>query len=154
MKPGEDSLDAFARSIFSGPVPHIAALGITLVERLPRGAVMRLPYDARLVGNPDSGGLFGGAITTLVDTACGFVAMSALPTPGPVATLDLRVDYLRRTEPNRDILARADCYRLTRRVAFCRAEAYHDDPEKPLAAALGAFAIADGNTTSSAADER
>jgi uncharacterized protein (TIGR00369 family) len=150
----EASLGELARRIFSRPVPHIEELGIVLVERLPRGAIMRLPYDARLVGNPDSGGLFGGGVTTLIDSACGFAAMSSLPVVGPVATLDLRVDYLRHTQPDKDVTVRAECYRLTRRVAFCRAEAYYDDPAEPLAAALGSFMIADPDADKAAAGGR
>ena len=129
------------REVFGQPVAHIRELGIRIEARLPRGVVMRLPYREELVGNPDSGVLHGGAVTTLVDSASGFAAMAALPEPGPVATLDLRIDYLRPAVAGEDLLVRADCYRLTKRIAFVRAEAYQRSPEDPVAAAMGTFMI-------------
>lgn len=129
--------------IFGAICPHFDELDLELVENAPGRAVMRLPYRETLVGNPETAVLHGGAVTTLIDSACGFVAMTALPEPGPVATLDLRIDYLRPARAGRDLLVRADCYRLTRQVAFTRAEAYHDDPDVPVAAALGTFMIAE-----------
>ncbi|MGF1610990.1 MAG: PaaI family thioesterase [Kiloniellales bacterium] len=137
---------ALVASIFGRPVPFIEALGIALVERLPRGVVLRLPYRVELVGNPDDGVLYGGAVSSLVDTACGFAAMVALPARGAVATLDLRIDFLRPAVAGADLLARAECYRLTRRIAFCRATTFSEASKDPVAEALGTFMIADPAT--------
>lgn len=138
-----EPLNVALSRIFGTICPHFDELGLELVENAPGRAVMRLPYRETLVGNSETAVLHGGAVTTLIDSACGFVAMTALPEPGPVATLDLRIDYLRPARAGRDLLVRADCYRLTRQVAFARAEAYHDDPGVPVAAALGTFMIAE-----------
>lgn len=140
---GNASMAEQARAIFGRPVPYVEALGLVLVERLPRGVVLRLPYRAELVGNPDDGVLHGGAVSSLIDTACGFAAMVALPEPGVVATLDLRVDFLRPAAAGADLLARAQCYRLTRRIAFCRATAFSEAASDPVAEALGTFMIAE-----------
>ena len=72
---------------------------------------------------------------------CGPAAMSALSTPHFVATLDLRIDYMRPAEPRRDIIGEAECYHLTRNIAFTRAWAYHESRDKVIATAAGAFAI-------------
>ena len=127
---------------FPEPVPHVAALGIEVVESAPRRVVMRLPVRPELIGNPDTGALHGGAVYTLIDTACGFLAMASLPDRGPVATLDLRVDYLRPAGPEAALTAEALCTRITRQVVFCRARAWQADPEAPIAEALGSFMIA------------
>ena len=130
----------FAR-MFSAGVPHNAALGIQIVEMAPSTVLFELPYDAKLVGNPDTGTLHGGAITALLDGASGAAVFAALPALVPIATLDLRIDYLRPAEANRAVLARATCYKMTRNVAFTRAVAYHDDPADPIAHAVGTFMV-------------
>jgi uncharacterized protein (TIGR00369 family) len=122
-------------------VPHNHALGIKLLELDRTGATMELPYDAKLVGNPETGVLHGGAITALLDGCSGSAVFAALTTMVPIATLDLRIDYLRRAEPGRAVRARAVCYKLTRSVAFTRAVAYHDDPEDPIASSAGTFMV-------------
>ena len=127
--------------VFSENVPHNRALGMEIVELQPREAVFRLPYDAKLVGNPDTGVLHGGAITTLLDGCSGAAVFTALTTPVPIATLDLRIDYLRPAEAGRAIVAHATCYKLTRNVAFTRAVAYHDDPDDPIAHSVGTFMV-------------
>jgi uncharacterized protein (TIGR00369 family) len=126
---------------FSQGIPHNRALGLE-VQELERGiSRFRLPYDARLVGNPDTGVLHGGAITALLDACSGAAVFSALTSWVPIATLDLRIDYLRAAEAGRDVLARAHCYRLTRNVAFTRAVAYHDDEADPIASSVGTFML-------------
>lgn len=138
-------VDHMIARIFGGPVPHVAALGIAVVESGEGRALLRLPAQARLVGNPDDGALFGAVVTTLVDTACGYAAMAALREPGPVATLDLRMDFLRPALAAHDLLAEAQCYHVTRHVAFARATAWQGDRARPVATAQGTFMIAELN---------
>jgi acyl-coenzyme A thioesterase PaaI-like protein len=59
----------------------------------------------------------------------------------PIATLDLRIDYLRPAEAGRAVRCRASCYKQTRNVAFTRAVAFHDDPGDPIAHSVGTFMI-------------
>lgn len=127
---------------FHQVVPHNRALGLEMVELTDGEARMRLPYSPDLVGNPDTGVLHGGAITSLMDACCGAAVFMKLPSPVPIATLDLRIDYLRPADPGRDVLALATCYRLTRNVAFVRGVAYHEDEADPVASAAGAFMLA------------
>jgi len=137
-------------------VPHNKALGIQL-DRLGEGeAEMTLPYQEKLVGNPDRGILHGGAITTILDACSGAAVFMALETPQPIATLDLRIDYLEPATPHQPVHTRAHCYRLTRNVAFTRAVAYHDDPDHPIATSAGTFMVGTkgGGTTSGTTTER
>ncbi len=121
--------------------PHDRASGREVVEVTREAVVFRLPYDPKLVGNPDTGTLHGGAITALLDGASGASVFAALTELVPIATLDLRIDYLRPAEPGRAVMARATCYRITRNVAFTRAVAYHDDPADPIAHSVGTFML-------------
>jgi uncharacterized protein (TIGR00369 family) len=138
---GEMKRAKFLRA-FAEAVPHNKALGIEIVELGRAFARYRLPYDLRFVGNPETGVLHGGAITALLDACCGSAVFNALPVPQPIATLDLRIDYLGPAEPGRDVFARADCYKMTRNVGFVRAVAYHDDEAQPIASAAGTFMVA------------
>jgi uncharacterized protein (TIGR00369 family) len=126
---------------FSENVPHNRALGMRVLALGDAEARLELPYDLRFVGNPETGVLHGGVITTLVDAASGAAVFAALPAPVPIATLDLRIDYLRPAEPGRAVVAHARCYKLTHNVAFTRAVAYHDDPEDPIASSAGTFMV-------------
>jgi uncharacterized protein (TIGR00369 family) len=126
---------------FTEGIPHNKALGMEMLE-LERGeAKFRLPYDEKLVGNPDTGVLHGGAITALLDAASGASVFAALTEWVPIATLDLRIDYLRAAEAGRDVVCHATCYKRTRNVAFTRAIAYHDDPADPIASSVGTFML-------------
>lgn len=124
---------------YVGFIPHVAELGMTVAHAARGMAIMKLPYHERLVGNPETGVIHGGAVTTLIDTVCGLAVITAPDEPSRVATLDLRIDYLRPASPQRDLFARAEVYKLTRHVAFLRAEAYEDDPRDLVAAASGTF---------------
>jgi uncharacterized protein (TIGR00369 family) len=138
----EVALLAQLNRTFHQVVPHNRALGLEMVALEDGGARMRLPYSPDLVGNPETGVLHGGAITSLMDACCGAAVFMKLSMPVPIATLDLRIDYLRPAAAGRAVLARATCYRLTRSVAFVRGVAYHDDEDDPVAAAAGAFMLA------------
>ena len=126
---------------FAENVPHNKALGIVFEAVETDGIVFRLPYDTRLVGNPETGVLHGGVITALLDGCSGAAVFSAQP-QWPIATLDLRIDYLRAAEPGRAVLAFATCYKVTRNVGFTRAVAYHDHRSDPIASAVGTFMLA------------
>jgi uncharacterized protein (TIGR00369 family) len=122
-------------------VPHNRELGLAVEDfRHGRGEVwMRLPYAERLVGNPDDGVLHGGAITSLMDAACGMAVMVRLGNNAPIATLDLRIDYLKPATPPFDVIAHTECYKVTRSVCFVRGFAHHEDPADPIAAVAATF---------------
>jgi uncharacterized protein (TIGR00369 family) len=122
-------------------IPFNVALGLTIEDADEGVATMRLPYRPELVGNPETGVLHGGMMTAMLDAACGMSVFLKIQKVARIATLDLRIDYLHPATPPRDVIARAECYRTTRDVAFVRALAHHGDPTDPIAAAAGTFAI-------------
>ena len=125
-------------------VPHNLALGLRFMGFGEGVALMRLPYAEHLVGNPETGVLHGGPITGMLDAACGAAVLLKSKNPVPIATLDLRIDYLRPGTPRLDVLGRAYCYKLGKNVAFVHAVAFHEEEGdgEPIAAAAGAFMIA------------
>ena len=142
-KPGDKRSAKPSRATlgFVDHIPHNHALGMKVLELERAQATFKLPYDEKLVGNPDTGVLHGGAITALIDACSGASVFAALTEWSPIATLDLRIDYLRAGDPGRDIICHASCYRLTRNVAFTRAIAYHDDEADPIASSMGTFML-------------
>lgn len=121
-------------------VPHNKALGLEVI-RVSRGEVwVRLPWDAKLVGNPATGALHGGAISSAMDATGGLAIMAKLGKPGSIATLDLRIDYLRAARGGEDIVMRASCYKVTRHVCFVRGVAYTTDERDPVASLAATFA--------------
>lgn len=129
---------------FSKAIPHVVELGIK-VESVGLGtATMRLPYQERLVGNPETGVLHGGVVTTLIDTVSGLAVIAALDEPRRIATIDLRIDYVRPASPGEDLYAKAHCYKVTSQVAFVRCDAYQGDEDNLVASASGTFMIHHG----------
>lgn len=133
-------LDDLLPQLASGAA-HTHALGFVFVGRNGDRVRLRAPWNADFVGDPDTGVLSGGLVTTLLDHVGGLAVWTAMDAFRPVATLDLRVDYMRAAEPGRDLLAEARCYRLTRSVGFVRAWAFEDDPSDPVAAAQAAYVL-------------
>jgi len=123
---------------FISALPHAKELGLTVEDIGPGHAVVALPYAERLIGDPRTRVLHGGAISALMDTTSGAAVMS-LPEGFGTATLDLRIDYMRSATPGQTVHAAAECYHVTRSVAFVRTTAYDDDKERPVATATGAF---------------
>lgn len=126
---------------FISAIPHCKALGMVLTDIQDGVAVMELPYDLRIVGDPETGVLHGGAVSALMDTCCGAAAMSHPSSPAGTATIDLRIDYMRAATPGQTVRTRAECYHITRSVAFVRAVAMDDDEDRPVATATGAFTV-------------
>jgi uncharacterized protein (TIGR00369 family) len=128
----------------SGVVPLNTALGLRAVASGPAWVTFELPWAEQLVGNPETGVLHGGAITALLDAASGTASSIAMPVPSRVATVDLRIDYMGPSTRGRNVFARAECYKVTKHIAFTRAVAYHDVPEEPIGAAAGTFMLFPG----------
>lgn len=127
------------REGFTTRIAHSGALGIVLVEVSRDETIARMATQPHFVGDISRGVLHTGVITALIDSCCGVAVSARIGRPQAIATLDLRVDYLRASSLGADLHCHAECHRLTTHVAFCRARVWQDDPEDPVAECLATF---------------
>lgn len=122
-------------------LPHSRALGMAMVSCGAGEAAILMPYDEKLIGDPKTRVVHGGAVSALMDTCCGMAVLAHPDQPYSTATIDLRIDYMRSATPGQTILAEATCHQMTRNVAFVRAVAMDEDRSRPVATATGAFTV-------------
>ena len=127
------------RTFVEERTPLNRKLGLRLVATGEAEATCVLPYAEALVGDPETGAVHGGVISTLVDVACGCAALMRMKRLRPIVTLELRIDHLRPSRPGRELSARAECYALTSSVAFVRALVHDGDAADAVASAQGIF---------------
>lgn len=126
---------------FIKALPHVKALGMQLDRLGLAEAWLSMPWAEKLVGNPVTGVIHGGAVSTLMDTASGTAVMSHPAGILATATLDLRIDYMRPATKGQTIRAHAHCHNVTKSVAFVRVIAMDDDESRPVAIGTGVFTI-------------
>ena len=106
--------------IMEEQVPFNRLLGIR-GERVARGwAVLVLPVRPEFVGDFRRPALHGGVLSSLIDTAGGVAAWSALGPGESVSTVDLRVDYLEPAGLAGPLRAEAELVRKGNRVCHVR----------------------------------
>jgi uncharacterized protein (TIGR00369 family) len=94
-----------------------------------------------LVGVREGGILASGAIVSLIDTASGTAVWVKMGHFQPIVTLDLRLDYLRPATEGETVLARCECYKLTKSIGFVRGIAHGGNPERPIAHSAATFML-------------
>jgi uncharacterized protein (TIGR00369 family) len=122
-------------------IGHGRALGLEFKGAGDKWAELALPWREELVGVPETGVLASGAIVSLVDTASGTSVWVTLDRFTPIVTVDLRLDYLRPALKGETIVARCECVKVTRRIAFVRGVAHGGDESRPIALSAATFMI-------------
>ncbi len=129
------------RQFFAAGIPFNSFLGMQIVEVARGRVVADVPFRPELIGDPTRPALHGGVISTLADTVGG-AAVFTLTDPGDrVATIDLRVDYLRpgRQETLRGV---GRVIRVGNRVGVSAVTLLHPGaPEAPIAVAKAVYTI-------------
>jgi uncharacterized protein (TIGR00369 family) len=141
MSPDPDVMRQAAEALIT-TTPHAHALGFQVISVERGRGRLAVPWREDLVGDPDTAVIAGGVVTSLLDHACGLATFSAAdPLPVSAATLDLRIDYMRPAAPRAGVTVEAHCYKVTRSIAFVRAEAWDVSREDLIATAQAAFMI-------------
>ena len=143
--PDTDARDAFLSKLWQiapamvAGTPHFKRLGMRFVSIGDGRATLALDYNTDLVGDPASGVMHGGAITTLLDQTAGLASIAGFAKPIGVATLNLHIDYMRPSPPGESVIAVAEAYKLTRHIAFVRGVAHNGDESDPVATCQASF---------------
>lgn len=90
-------IDTFAafQELIEHSIPFNAFLGIKLVSLESGICKLSIPFRQELLGDFRRGAVHGGVISTLIDTCGGFAVWSMCKVTDKIATIDLRVDYLK-----------------------------------------------------------
>ena len=107
-------------------VPFNKLLGIQGESVEVGRAVLALPVRPEHVGDPRRPALHGGVLSTLIDTAGGIAAWSALGAGESVSTVDLHVDYLEPAGLGAPLRAEAQLIRKGNRVCHVRVSVTQD----------------------------
>jgi uncharacterized protein (TIGR00369 family) len=126
---------------FQKYIPHAQDIGMRVIDISQGIAKLALDFRDELLGDPTRGLIHTGVITTLVDSACGFAVIANINKPIAIATLDLRMDYLRPAIRDKIIYVQAECYRTTRHIAFVRAKVWQDSEQRLIASCSSAFML-------------
>lgn len=126
-------------SLLGDAIPYAKFIGVRF--GLQDGQLTAtLAYSPHLIGNPLLPALHGGVIGAFLEHTALTHLMWDTDTNGVPKTIDITVDYLRSGRPV-DTYAQAVITKHGRRVANVRAEAWQDDPARPIAAIHGHFLL-------------
>jgi len=139
-------MEDFAKEIFKDVVeqkiPLAKFIGVKVLE-IEEGFVKLLfPYREEFIGDPRSKRLHGGYTATAIDLAGGVASMTFMTSPDDdVATIDMRIDYLRPGKA-KELIAVGNVLSKRRRSIVTEMKIYHpDDEKKIIAIGRGVFSI-------------
>jgi uncharacterized protein (TIGR00369 family) len=104
-----------------------------VLERVAPGEVdVRVPFREAI--SQHHGFLHAGAITTAVDTACGYAALTLMPAGAGVLSIEFKVNLLAPAK-GESIVARGRVVKPGRNVTFCHGDVFalHRGEEKLVA---------------------
>jgi uncharacterized protein (TIGR00369 family) len=128
-----------AKTFFGTSHPLFNAFGVD-VEEIGKGrGVMSLACRPPLCNQ--NGGVHRGVIVTLLDTSCGLAVFSRIGDMRPIATVDLRVDFIKEAPVGEDIYSEVECYAVEDDIAYVRGHGCTYSDQSPLATVSGSFAV-------------
>jgi uncharacterized protein (TIGR00369 family) len=113
----------------------MATLGAELTGVVHGGVETRLPFSPNLT--QQNGYLHAGAVTAILDSACGYAALTVAAEDKEVLTVELKVNLL-APAAGEVFVARAQVKRAGRTLTVCTADAFaiSDGREKVVATML------------------
>jgi uncharacterized protein (TIGR00369 family) len=103
-------------------------IGAELVKVLPGEVEILIPFRDNLT--QQHGFLHAGIITTIVDSACGYAALSLMPVGASVLTIEFKVNLLAPAKGER-FLARGTVVKPGKTITVCSGEVFALGSEEP-----------------------
>lgn len=126
----EDPASLFANS------PFARCLGI----RLGADDTLVMPFSPKIIGNPVLPAIHGGMTGAFLETTAIVGVTRELGVSAPPKPIGLTINYLRSGRAL-DSYAKVSIVKQGRRVVAFEAQAWQDDPGKPIASAFGHFML-------------
>jgi uncharacterized protein (TIGR00369 family) len=122
-------------------IPFNRFLGLK-VEKAENGfARLFLPYRPEFTGDARRPALHGGILSTLIDTCGGVAVWTCCELEDRIATIDMRVDYL-RPAPQADLLAESRVRLMGNRVGNVHTKIFtRQEPDKIIAEGRAVYNI-------------
>jgi uncharacterized protein (TIGR00369 family) len=138
MDASDTGFEARVRESFDRQA-FMCTLGATLDEVGEGRTTIRLPRDPAL--GQQNGYLHAGALIAVLDSACGYAALSAAPPGSDVLTVELKVNLLAPVA-GPAVIAQGRVIRAGRTLTVCQGDAYDaDEPSKHLATMLATMVV-------------
>jgi len=116
-----------------------------IIEADGESVLLRMPFNSSFCVDTEKDLIHGGILTAFMDSAFGLATMLAMPGLRTIATLDLRIEYLRPAKSRADLIVFAECYRQTRHIAFNRGRVWFEgDDRNEVAMGFASFAVTRG----------
>jgi uncharacterized protein (TIGR00369 family) len=120
FKPEDPYFEERARASFDGQrVMH--TIGARLVSVRPGESEIELPFRADLT--QQHGFLHAGAMTTIVDTACGYAALTLMPPGAAVLSVEFKVNLMAPGKGD-GVVARGRVLRPGRTLTTCAGDVF------------------------------
>jgi uncharacterized protein (TIGR00369 family) len=116
--------------------PFARFLGI----RVGKNGGLVMPFSQKIIGNPILPAIHGGMTGAFLETAAIVNVTRELGAPARPKPIGLTINYLRSGRAL-DSFARVSIVKQGRRIVAFEAQAWQDDPAKPIASAFGHFML-------------
>jgi len=116
-------VEAFEKKVRDnfGRQGFMSTIGAEMVS-VGRGTVeIRFPFSPKLT--QQNGFVHAGAVTSIMDSACGYAALSVAPEAADVLSVEFKVNLL-APATGESFVARASVKRAGKRLAVCTADAF------------------------------
>jgi len=132
--PSDTDFEARVRASFARQ-RVMRTIGARLTRVAPGEVDIELPFREDLT--QQHGYLHAGIVTTVVDSACGYAAMSLTPPGGEVLSVEFKINLL-SPATGESLVARASVKRAGRNITVCVGDAFavNDGREKLVATML------------------